>query len=234
VLRQVSVEASSKRVPWLKVALLVGAVVIGVGVGIGVAIAQSSGRSKGTTLGPGDDPGTTFPAGARRAPDFTLEDQAGRTISMRSLRGRPVVIAFIDPVCRNLCPLEAKVLNDVPRALPAATRPVIVAVSVNPWNQSRADLRLDAQRWHLTPDWRWAIGSYAALSKVWDGYAIGVQVQTRKLAGVTVHTVAHTEAAYVIDPAGFERALFVYPYRSGDVVNAVRRATAGRSSSSQR
>jgi cytochrome oxidase Cu insertion factor (SCO1/SenC/PrrC family) len=49
-----------------------------------------------------------------------------------------------------------------------------------------------------------------------------------------VHTVDHTEAAYVIDPTGYERALFLYPYRSADVVSAVRRVTAGRSSSSQR
>ena len=39
---------------------------------------------------------------------------------------------------------------------------------------------------------------------------------------------------YVIDPAGYERALFVFPYRSADVVSAVRRVSAGRSSSSQR
>ena len=111
---------------------------------------------------------------------------------------------------------------------------MIVAVSVNPWNQTPSDLRQDAQKWHLTPEWRWALGSYAALSKVWQRYAIGVQVHTKTLAGVTVHTVDHTEAAYVIDPSGYERALFLYPYRSEDVVNAVRRVTAGRSSSSQR
>jgi cytochrome oxidase Cu insertion factor (SCO1/SenC/PrrC family) len=230
----VSVEPSSKRVPRLKVALVAVAVVVGAGVGIGVAIAQGSGGSAKSALGPGVDPGTTFPAGARRAPDFSLRDQAGRPISLRALRGRPVVLAFIDPVCRNLCPLEAKILNDVPAALPAARRPVIVAVSVNPWNQQRSNLRLDAARWHLTPQWRWALGTYPALSKVWDRYAIGVEVHTKTLAGVTVRTVDHTEAAYVIDPSGYERALFLYPYRSGDVVNAVRRVTAGRSASSQR
>lgn len=227
-----SAEDSPKRTPWLKVGLVAAAIVVGAGVGIGVAVARDSGSGK--SLGPGTDPGTTFAAGTRKAPGFALRDQAGRTISLRSLRGRPVVIAFIDPVCRNLCPLEAKILNDVPSALPAASRPVIVAVSVNPWNQTASDLRQDAQKWHLTPAWRWALGGYTALSKVWRQYAIGVQVQTKTLAGITVHTVVHTEAAYVIDPSGYERALFLYPYRSEDVVNAVRGVTAGRSSSSQR
>ncbi len=230
--RHVSVEPSPKRVPWLKVALVVGALTVGAGVGIGVALARGS-DSPGQNLGAGSDPGTTFPAGTRRAPDFELRDQSGRTISMRSLRGRPVLIAFIDPVCRNLCPLEAKMLNDAASALPAASRPTIVAVSVNPWNQTQADLRLDRAEWHLVPEWRWALGSYAALSKVWSQYAIGVQVHTKTLAGVTIHTVDHTEAAYVIDPSGYERALFLYPYRSEDVVNAVRRVS-GRGSSSQR
>jgi cytochrome oxidase Cu insertion factor (SCO1/SenC/PrrC family) len=217
----VSAEPSSKRRPWLKVALLVGALVVGAGVGIGVAIAEDSGSGKAATAA--TDPGTTFPSGTRRAPDFALRDQTGRQISLRSLRGRPVVIAFIDPVCRNLCPLEAKVLGEVPTELPAGSRPTIVAVSVNPWNQTQSDLRIDAAKWHLPPEWRWALGSYAQLARVWEQYAIGVQVQTKKLAGITVHTVDHTEAAYVIDPSGYERALFLYPYGSRDVAAIVKR-----------
>jgi len=217
---------SSKRFSWLKIALVAGAVAGGAGVGIGVAIAEGSGGSPATKLTIPVDPGTTFAAGVRPAPNFTLRDQTGRTISMRSLRGRTVVLAFIDPVCRNLCPFEAKVLNGVVAGLPAAERPTIVAVSVNPWNQTQTDLKLDREKWHLVSEWRWALGSYRALSKVWAQYAIGVQVQTKTLAGITEHTVAHTEAAYVIDPSGHERALFVYPYRSADVVSAVRRVSS--------
>jgi cytochrome oxidase Cu insertion factor (SCO1/SenC/PrrC family) len=224
--RHVSVEPSSKRVSRLKLALVAGAVVVGAGVGIGVAVAGGSGSGK-ADASPAD-PGSTFPAGTRPAPDFTLRDQAGRTFSLRSLRGRPVVIAFIDPVCRNLCPFEAKALGEVAAALPAGSRPRIVAVSVNAWNQTRRDLRLDAAKWHLPAEWRWGLGSYAALAKVWKRYAIGVQVHTKTLAGVTVHTVDHTEAAYVIDPSGHERTLFLWPYRSDDVVEAVRRAGGGK------
>jgi cytochrome oxidase Cu insertion factor (SCO1/SenC/PrrC family) len=232
VLRHVSASPSSNRFPWLKVALLAGALVIGAGVGIGVAIANRSGGSRNVMATAPADPGITWPAGARRAPDFTLKDGAGRTISMRSLRGRAVILTFIDPVCRNLCPLEAKVLNDVPAQFPAPSRPAIVAVSVNPWGQAPSNLRLDAVRWKLVPEWRWALGPYASLAQVWQRYAIGVQVQTKTLAGVTVHEITHTEAAYVIDPAGYERALFVFPYRSADVVGALRRVTAASSSPS--
>ena len=36
----------------------------------------------------------------------------------------------------------------------------------------------------------------------------------------------HTEAAYVVDPKGWQRALFLYPYRAQDVADAVRRVSA--------
>jgi len=163
----VSARPPSNRFPWLKVALVAGALVVGAGIGIGVAIAQGSGSS-GTNLRTApSDPGITWPAGARHAPDFALRDQSGSPISLRSLRGRPVILAFIDPLCRNLCPLEAKVLNDVPARLPASARPAIVAVSVNPWGQAPSNLRLDAEKWRLAPEWRWALGGYAPLAKVW-------------------------------------------------------------------
>jgi hypothetical protein len=45
---------------------------------------------------------------------------------------------------------------------------------------------------------------------------------SKKVAGVTVHRIAHTEAAYVIDAKGYERALFLWPYRAQDVVQALR------------
>ena len=234
MLRHVSVRPPSIRSTWLKAAVFGGAALAGTGVGIGIAVAHGSGSSSPGPKSAPSDPGIRWPAGARRAPDFSLRDQHGRAISVRSLRGRPAIVTFIDPQCRNLCPLEAKVLNEVPVELPASSRPAIVAVSVNPWGQAPSILRLDAVKWRLTPAWRWALGGYAALSRVWRRYAIGVRVRTKALAGVTVRQIDHTEAAYVIDPAGYERAVFLFPYRSEDVVKAVRALTAGRSSSSQR
>jgi hypothetical protein len=55
------------------------------------------------------------------------------------------------------------------------------------------------------------------LGNVWKRYHIGVLDTTKKIAGVTVHSIAHTEAAYVIDAAGYQRAIFLWPY-SADAV----------------
>jgi protein SCO1 len=155
---------------------------------------------------------TPFPEGQRPAPNFTLTDQSGQRISPAAYRGRPVIITFIDPLCRNYCPLEAKVLNDADERLPASERPQIIAVSVDVYADTHADLMLDFRRWSLVPQWRWAIGTPAQLAAVWRRYYAEVEVQTKHIAGTTVHYITHSEMAYIVDRKGFERALFSWPF----------------------
>jgi protein SCO1/2 len=182
--------------------------------------------SRGSILSVGPTkPVAAWPPGAKPAPDFRLTDQNGRPVSLRAFRGRVTVVSFIDPLCRNLCPVEAKVLNQVEQDLGPSRAPAIVAVSVNPWANTRTIFREDARAWRLMPAWRWAFGPYAELARVWREYRIGVQVQKKTLAGVTVHEITHTEAAYLIGPNGYQRALFVYPFRADDVERVVRTIT---------
>jgi cytochrome oxidase Cu insertion factor (SCO1/SenC/PrrC family) len=163
-----------------------------------------------------------WPAAKLRAPDFALRDQTGAPISLRANRGRIVILTFIDPLCTTLCPLEAKALDRVEQQLSGVERPAVVSVSVNPWGDAPRYFRADAHKWRLGPSWRWAVGSRAELARVWKAYAIAVRIRRFRAAGVTTHQVDHTEAAYVIDRRGFERALFVYPFSAGDVENTVR------------
>jgi cytochrome oxidase Cu insertion factor (SCO1/SenC/PrrC family) len=173
-----------------------------------------------------DAPAVTWAAGVRRAPDFRLTDQHGRPVSLAGLRGRPVLVTFIDPLCRNYCPIEAQRLNDVVNTLPVGSKPAIVAVSVNVYGNAHSILMEDAQKWKLVPQWQWAIGQPSALSRVWSAYHVEVLATTKKLAGVTVRTIAHTEGAYLIDAKGYERALFLWPYRASGVVQMLRALTS--------
>jgi cytochrome oxidase Cu insertion factor (SCO1/SenC/PrrC family) len=173
-----------------------------------------------------DAPGATWPAGVRRAPDFRLTDQDGKPVSISRFRGRPVIITFIDPLCRTYCPLEGRRLNSVVRTYPAAARPAIVAVSVNVDGNARTNLEQVVRRWRLVPQWRWAVGGPDELASVWKRYHVGVLVTTRQVAGVTVRDVAHTEAAYVIDANGYERALFLWPYTADSVARTLRGLTS--------
>jgi cytochrome oxidase Cu insertion factor (SCO1/SenC/PrrC family) len=205
---------------WLLVALAVG---VFAGAGVGLLHNRHDATGVSTVAA---TPVATWQPGERRAPDFRLADAGGAPISLRQFRGRPVLVTFMDPVCHSLCPLEAAELNRALSLLPAAKRPAVVSVSVNPWADSRAAFRADDRKWRLGPEWHWAAGPYALLAPVWKRYAIGVLATKKVVNGATVRDVSHTEASYLVDANGYERALFLYPFRSADVAAALKRVTS--------
>jgi cytochrome oxidase Cu insertion factor (SCO1/SenC/PrrC family) len=201
----------------MRLLLFAATAVVGAGIGVAAAVRSTHGSTQATSSAAY----ASWGAGAHRAPAFSLRDQNGHALTTAGLRGRVTIVSFIDPVCRNLCPLEAKELTRVVADLGSAA-PAVVAVSVNPPADTASAFRQDARVWKLPRSWRWGLGPTHTLARVWREYAIGVQVQRKTIAGVTVRNVVHTEAAYVIDARGDERALFVWPYRAADVEKFVR------------
>ncbi|HEY2371127.1 MAG TPA: SCO family protein [Gaiellaceae bacterium] len=191
------------------------AVLVGACVGIGAVALRSPRSAAGRPIVSG--PATTWKAGVKRSPAFDLRDENGDRVSTAALRGRPLIVTFIDPLCRNYCPIEATRLEQVVRALPRASRPAIVAVSVNVQGDARRFLVQDMHKWAAGPEWHWGVGTPAELRSVWKRFDIGVVATTKKIAGIRVHEVAHTEAAYVVDANGFERALYLWPFSAADV-----------------
>jgi cytochrome oxidase Cu insertion factor (SCO1/SenC/PrrC family) len=190
------------------------------------------GRSRGTSSPTAysavslvSPPAYSWGASDRRAPDFSLRDEDGRPVSVAANRGHPVIVTFIDPLCRNFCPLEAQVLNQMERQIPAAHRPVIIAVSVDVYANARRYLRQDDREWRLVPEWRWAVGRPADLAAVWKNYRIGVKVRTWRINGTVTYRIDHTEAAYVLDATGHERALFAWPFNPQDLEQVIRQLT---------
>ena len=212
--------SSLRRLRWLfwGIALVVG---VAAGIVIGVLRAPAKPAAVLTPVPP-DGAAATWAAATRPAPDFRLADQAGAPVSLGRFRGRPVILTFIDPLCRNLCPIEAKILERVEAGFPAARRPAIVAVSVNRWGDARANLLVDMRKWKLTQDWHWAVGTPAGLRAVWHAYRIAVSDSPKTVAGITVHQISHTEAAYIVDARGDERALYLYPFTATDVSRTLR------------
>ena len=213
-------EPTARRAGWPRLPLwrwVAATLALGVALGAGISLLHRSGRAHQALSQPPVRPAATWPAGKQRAPGFRLADASGAPISLGAFRGRPVIVTFIDPVCRSLCPLEAQQLKSALATFPAAKRPAILAVSVNPWAQSQAAYRRDARKWRLPPEWHWAAGAYGPLARVWKAYKIGVLDRKETVDGITVHDVAHTEASYVIDAAGYQRALFLYPFQGADV-----------------
>ncbi len=146
-----------------------------------------------------------WPEGLRRGPDFSLPDQAGRLFSLTSQRGRPVILTFMDSHCHQECPLEGRALAAAFRMVPGSERPIVVAVSVNPWADTPVSAHSAMKRFGLAGfEWRWLLGSKARLEPVWRKY--GIEVRR------TSSDIVHTDAIYLIDAHGFERAGMVYPF----------------------
>jgi cytochrome oxidase Cu insertion factor (SCO1/SenC/PrrC family) len=148
----------------------------------------------------------TWAAGERRAPVFALRDQDGRRVSLRKLQGRPVALTFLDSRCHEQCPAEGRMLGVMLRQMPAAVRPTLVVVSVNPPGDTPASIRHAMAEWRLAGSWRWhwLRGSEAELARVWRDYGIGVQT--------TASGIAHGMSLYLVDSEGFERSGYLFPY----------------------
>ncbi len=193
-----------------------------VGVAVGVLIVHLRGPERASATQPPAPPVVSWAAGTRRAPGLSLRDQDGKPVSMTAFRNRPVIVTFLDPLCRSLCPVEAKILGVVESSLPSSERPVILAVSVNQWGNRRTTLRADMRKWHVGENWHWAVGPAVALRQTWAAYEIAVVDAPKTIQGVTVHNISHTEAAYLVDGRGYERALYVYPFLASDLEETLR------------
>ena len=79
----------------------------------------------------------------RPAPNFTLTSQDGRQVSLASLRGKVVLLTFLDPVCTTDCPLIAPGDARRPTRCSAAkaSDTELVAVVANPTYTSTAYTR---------------------------------------------------------------------------------------------
>jgi cytochrome oxidase Cu insertion factor (SCO1/SenC/PrrC family) len=198
-LRQVS-----RRLHWTVLGL---SLALGVGIGAAIAIARSSSaapaapvaNSTPTTLNRNLDPGSPLSA---VAPGFTLTDQFGERVSLRSFRGKVVVVSFNDPECTTICPLTTTALLHAKKLLgPAASRVELLGIAANPEATQVKWVRNYSRAHGMLHKWHFLTGSLAELRRVWRAYGIE--------AAVVKGTIDHTPATFVIGPDGRESRLFL-------------------------
>ena len=138
------------------------------------------------------DPGTKLTG---RAPDFKLTDQFGGQVSLRSFRGKVVILAFNDSQCTTVCPLTTTAMVGAKRLLGSAGSQVqLLGIDANPTATSVKDVRAYSEVHGMTHDWRFLTGSLSQLKRVWNAYHIEVAIERGQ--------VDHTPALFVINPAG--------------------------------
>jgi cytochrome oxidase Cu insertion factor (SCO1/SenC/PrrC family) len=144
------------------------------------------------------------PVPGNRAPGFTLTDQNGHALSLSSMRGKVVVLQFMDPHCTDICPIvSAEFVKAYHDLGPLASKVVFAAVNVNAYHARVQDMAkyTQAQQLNTIPSWHFFTGPVGALKSVWRGYNIQVYAPNPNA------DVEHTSAVYFIDPQGRERYL---------------------------
>jgi protein SCO1 len=157
------------------------------------------------------------------APDFSLRDQAGRPITVTSLRGKVVAITFLDSHCKQLCPLEGDQLGQVQRSVGKGVALSLLVVSVAPATDTPASEQAFAAEHHWSGDWHWVSGGQDQLAAVWKAYSIAVQP--------TPDDILHSAVLYLVDRGGYMRAGFASGLDPGRVTQDVRILAAQSSSS---
>ena len=156
--------------------LVIAAIVVALA--LGAALAALSARSddrdaRPDYLGSEPPPGIALPA-------FSLRDHAGQRISSRALRGKAVLVTFLDSQCTEACPVIA---GHVARALtllrPAErTRVVSLAITTDPREDTPASVRAFLRKNRAERALRYLLGNERELQPVWRAFAILPSLET--------------------------------------------------------
>lgn len=188
-------------------ALALAGVLAAAGLMAGCGSSSSSGSPSTSTTAAGSATRLDAPAQAsppRPAPEFSLRDSNGRSVSLASYRGKAVLVTFIYAHCPDVCPL---IVGNLHAALAqmgpaAAAKTQIIAVSVDPKGDTAAAVDRFVAAHDMTGRMEYLIGSRAQLVPVWKKY--GVQAQGTPDS----REVDHSAFVYGITGSGSQRALY--------------------------
>ncbi len=142
--------------------------------------------------------GAALPAGIQ-APDFTLTDQYGSSISINHLRGQVTVLTFLHSRCGGACVVIA---DQIRGALDELRKPVqVLIVSANPRTDTPASVGRFLAEVSLTGRAHYLTGPPAQLRELWRAYRV-----TPASAGRAAF--ARHASVLLIDRRGDERVLY--------------------------
>jgi cytochrome oxidase Cu insertion factor (SCO1/SenC/PrrC family) len=133
---------------------------------------------------------------------FQLTDQNGQPVSLASLRGKVVLMTFLDPVCTTDCPVIGAEFKEAGVLLGSADKDVeLVAVVANPiYRSTEFTQAFDREEGlNTVPNWLFLTGSVSELGQVWKHYGVAV------LDLPAGSMVDHSDVSMIIDRTGHIR-----------------------------
>jgi cytochrome oxidase Cu insertion factor (SCO1/SenC/PrrC family)/thiol-disulfide isomerase/thioredoxin len=150
----------------------------------------------------------------RQVPSLRLVDARGRPFSPQQWHGRWVILAPSMSLCHEVCPMTTAVLNEVQADVQRAGlghRVVVATATVDPWRDTPSRLRAYAR---LTgASFQMLTGTQAEVRRLWHFFGVSYyrvpQGNPPDIDWLThrpeTFDVQHTDALFLIDPAGQER-----------------------------
>jgi protein SCO1/2 len=119
--------------------------------------------------------GSTPPAGLT-LPSFALPDQNGRTIESDDLRGKVVLVTFLETQCTESCPIIGEMIREAFRRLDGEA--VALGISVHPGDDTPAAVREYLRRHRLRGELHYLVAAERELRPVWKAFAVLPAVDT--------------------------------------------------------
>lgn len=158
------------------------------------------------------------PGGAAQAAP-RLVDQAGRSFTLESMRGRPVIVTFISAHCTDACPLVNAQFADASRQI--ARRKLdtrLLTITLDPANDPPSLMRALATRFQADPRyWLVAGGRPSEVDRIVRAFGVVAQL------GKNGYREAHSTFVYVLDAKGnLRKTMLASTDLTGDIVDAAR------------
>ena len=136
--------------------------------------------------------------------DFRLRDQHGKLTSLRSARGKVVVLTFLYTSCQDLCPAQAAEIADAMQRVGDGV--VAYGVSVDPVGDDEEHVEQWIDKHHLDgKPFEYLTGTRAQLARVWRAYGI-----------VPIGATREEAAEYAEDAEYMKSGGRAKPYREPD------------------
>lgn len=140
------------------------------------------------------------------APNFALTSQDGNEISLESLRGKVIAVAFIFTRCPDVCPLLTAKMVIVQDALGPTfgTKVAFVSITVDPEHDTPEVLKAYAKRFGADlAGWYFLTGNFDAVRKAALGYGVVI------LPAADGGKVGHNTQTTLIDRNGTVRVKYI-------------------------